>query len=135
MQALDQPEGNIDGQQAAVGQLGPGGFIVRIDRWPILGERQFGADKGHGMAVGHVMHYLAHGPAVFAVGHVELGVVQSVDGSAQAFGQQTDCLDLSSADAGQVAGRRAETADGIAKVVQICHGSNLTMLSCRMKPG
>ena len=134
MQPLNHRQGNIDGQPA-IGQIGPGSLVIGLLRRPILGERLLAASVGHRVAVGEVMHHLPHGPAVFAVGRVELGFAQAVDGSAKALRQEPHCLDVSGPDAGQTAGRRGEAANRVAEVVQICHGSNPPMHSCRMKPG
>ena len=122
VQARNQPQRNINGQQAAVGQVGPGGLFVRNNGGPIFGERQLAAYVGHGVAVGDMMHHLPDRPAAFAVARVELGIAQSVDGSVKALRQQANSLYLCGADAGRAAGQRAEAADGIAEVVQICHG-------------
>ena len=67
----------------AVGQSRPGGFVVGLDGGPVLGERELEADVGVGVAVGEVMHDLAHGPAAVAIGRVELGVVEAADRGAQ----------------------------------------------------
>ena len=69
-------------------QLGPGGFVVGLDGGPVLSERELEADVGVGVAVGDVMHHLAHGPAAVAIGRVELRVAEARDGRAQALGQQ-----------------------------------------------
>ena len=82
------------------------------------------------MTVGHMVNHLAHGPTTFAVGCVELSVTEAVDGSAETLGQQAKRLDVGHANAGQAGRRSVKTADGIAEVVQICHGPN----SITLKP-
>ncbi len=81
-------------RQLAVGKLGPGGFVVGLDGGPIFGERELEADVGVGVAVGDVMDDLAHGPAAVAVGRVELGVAQALDGGAKLLGKLAQSVDV-----------------------------------------
>ena len=74
------------------------------------------------MAVGEVMHDLAHGPAAVAIGRVKLGVAQALDCGAQALGEKTQSLDMRGAEIGGVGGRGVETPDGVAEIIQFCHG-------------
>ncbi len=67
----------------AVGELRPCSFVVGLDGGPILSERELEADIGVRVAVGDVMHDLAHGPAAVAIGRVELGVGEAVNCGAQ----------------------------------------------------
>src|SRR5688500_12815080 len=58
--------------QFRVGELGPLGFVIWLDRWPVFGQSQPKADKRVHMTVGDVMHHLPGGPAAVTVGFVEL---------------------------------------------------------------
>ena len=66
-----------------VGEFGPLGFLVGLDRRLVFGEREPQADEGVHVAVGDVVDDLADGPAAFAIGRVELRVVEAADGRAQ----------------------------------------------------
>ena len=68
-----------------VGEFGPLGFFVRLDRGIIFGEREAKADEGVHVAVGSVVDDLADGPAPVAIWRVDLRVVESGDGGAQLF--------------------------------------------------
>ena len=118
VQRVDEDQRAIDGQ-ARVGQARPGGFVVGLDGGPILGERELEADVGIGVAVGEVMHDLAHGPAAVAIGRVELRIAQAADRGAKALGEQAQSFNLRGANAGHAGGGRAEAPDGIAKVFMI----------------
>ncbi len=80
------------------------------------------------MAVGKVMHDLAHSPAAVPVRSVELGVVQAFDRSAQTVGKETERVDVRCAEFGSVSGGGMETTDGIAEIIQFCHGKKLAWL-------
>ena len=129
MERVDELERDLSGELAAIGEVGPGGYVVGIDGGPIFSERELETDQADAVAVGDVMDELADGPAAFAIGGVELGWGESVDGGAEVLGQQAQSLDVSGANAGQSAGRRAEAADGKAEVVEIGHGWNFSMVS------
>ena len=112
----------VDRQSVAVRKIRPGRLVIRIDRRPILGQRQLAARVSHGVAVRQMMHYLDNRPAAFPVGCVELFLVQSGDGCSQPFRQHLQRMDLRGADAGKAAGRWCKAANWVAEVVQICHG-------------
>src|SRR5580704_8042963 len=77
-----------------VRQARPRSLVIRLDRWPILGQGELKADVAIGVAVGKMMHNLAHGPSAVAVRRIKLGIAESVHGGAQSLGQQTQSLDL-----------------------------------------
>ena len=56
-----------------VGELGPFGFVVRLDRRLVFGQRQPKADERVHVTVGDVMHDLAGRPAAVAIGLIEPG--------------------------------------------------------------
>ena len=76
--ASEDSRGNV-----AVRKFGPGGFVVGLDGRPVFSERLLEAEEGIAVAVGEVMHKLAHGPAAFAIGRVQLGIVQPGNGGAK----------------------------------------------------
>ena len=78
------------------------------------------------MTVGDVMDQLAYGPAAFAIGTIELRVVQAFDRRAKALGKMAQRFDMCSANAWKRGCGRIEAADGIAKIVQVCHGADLS---------
>ena len=80
-----------------VGEFGPAGFEVRLDRGDILGEREFETGEGVHVAVGDVMDQLADGPAAGAVGRVELLVVEAGDCGAHFCGGFFDVSDVGAA--------------------------------------
>src|ERR1035437_1845137 len=130
MQRLDQRQ-RAANRQAAVWQFSPGGLVVDLDGWPIFGQRRLAADVGLGVAIGDVMHHLAHRPSAFAVRRVELGIIQSGNGGPQALGQLAQGLHVRLAEFGRTAGRWGKTANWITEVVQFCHGTNLTTFTHR----
>jgi len=76
MQCGDHCHRTVD-RQIAVCKASPGRFIVGLDRWPILREREFSAHVGVGVAVSDVVNQLADGPTAFSVGRIELDVTES----------------------------------------------------------
>ncbi len=115
MERAEQVEAVGDGS-GVVGQRGDGGFVVRLDRRRVFGERPPRADEPVQVAVGQVVDDLPQRPSAVAVGRVELGVGQAVDRGAEQAGQRVDLVDprrkLVVGD-GSVVG---EAADGIASV-------------------
>ncbi len=75
VEGFDELERPLDGGGGVV-QRGPGLLVVGLDGGPVLGEGEANADEGVHVAVGDVVDELADGPAAFAVGGVELGVVR-----------------------------------------------------------
>lgn len=137
MERIDELERDLGGQ-AAIGEVGPGGFVIGVDGGPVFSEREFEADQADAVAVGDVMDELADGPAAFALGGVELGLIEAIDSGAEALREQAQSLDVSGADAGQSAGRGAEAANGKPEVVKISHGwnsSRFESLECEPGPG
>ena len=116
MQCREQHKRGLDGP-GAVRQFGPGGFIVGLDGWPVLGERQFKADVGVDVAVGDVMDELAHGPSAVAVRRVKLGVAQAFDCGAKLPGKLAQRVDVRGSLVGEGGGRRTKASDRIAKIV------------------
>jgi hypothetical protein len=86
VEGLEEFEGPLDGGGCVV-ERGPGGLVVRLDGRPVLGEGEADADEGVHVAVGEMMDDLAERPAAFAVGCVDLGEVQALNGVAQFGGQ------------------------------------------------
>ena len=120
MDGIDERQGDLDGH-AAVRQAGPGGLVVGLDGGRVLSEGQLDANVGVGVAVGDVVDDLADGPAAFAVGGVELGVVEPGNGLAKTGGQLAEGFDLVGARAFRGG---VEAADRIAKFVRGVHGTN-----------
>jgi hypothetical protein len=77
------------------------------------------------VAVGDVMDDLADCPATFAVGGVELSVVEAGNGGAEARGELAQGLNVRSTNGGSVFSGRTEFSDGITRIVKIAHGKNL----------
>ena len=99
----DHRERAIDGQ-TAVSEARPGGLVVGLDGGPVFREGELGAAIRVGVAVGNVMHELAHGPAAFAVRSVELQLGESVDSALEGGWKQAEGGNLPDAD-GRVRGR------------------------------
>ena len=122
MQAFDHGQRNLHRQPAAVCQVGPGCFVVRLDRGPILGKRQLEANVAVRVAVGHVVDHLAQCPAALTVRGIELRVAQPGYRCPQPPGQHLQRMNMRRPHAGQAAARWIEAPNGITKVVQIAHG-------------
>jgi len=116
----DHCEGAIDGE-TAVGEAGPGGFVVGLDGGPVFREREFGADEGVGVAVGDVVHELADGPAAIAVGSIELRVAESADGGLKGGWKLAEDGDLLCTDGGFRGIGRLEAANWIAEIFEFWH--------------
>ena len=76
------------------------------------------------MAVGYVVHQLAHRPAAFAIRRIELRIIESVYGSTEVLGENAQGLNTRGARVAPKGGRSAEASDGITKIVQDCHGTD-----------
>ncbi len=126
VQRVDDGERAINGQ-LAIGEPGPGCFVIRLDGGPIFSERELETDEGVGMAVGDVMDQLTDRPAAFSVGRVELGVAETADGGAELRRKLAHNVDVRVAGGGVITGGRLEAANWIAGVVQFGHGRNITM--------
>ncbi len=83
VQGLEQAKRGFDRSCAGVRQLGPSGFFVRPDGRLLLRERELDAGIRVEVAVGNMMHHLAHRPAAGPVGCVELRGGQSGNGFAK----------------------------------------------------
>jgi hypothetical protein len=130
VEALEELEGPLDGG-CCVAQRGPGGLVVGLDGRPVLGEGEAYSDEGVHVAVGDVVDELPDSPAAFAVGRVEVGVLQAFDSVAQfgwEIGQSSDGAEQLIF--GDLFGR-GELADGIARV-EIGHGVETVTLSFRL---
>src|SRR5579863_2984858 len=116
VQGIRKGERDLD-RHAGVGQDGPGGFIVRLDRGLVFGKSELATDVRVEMTVCDMMHDLADGPAVFAIRSIELEVVESADGGTELRGKLTKCLEVGNAVGGRVRRGYFEAPDGIAEVV------------------
>ncbi len=132
MQRRKQRQRIIDGQRT-IGESGPGSLVIRLDGGPILSEGELVADVAVGVAVGQVMHHLAHRPSAFAIGRIELRIAQSRHGLAQAIGQRAQSLNVRRANSGHAAGQWAVAADGKPQVFQLglSHGLDSRTLALR----
>jgi hypothetical protein len=74
------------------------------------------------MAVGDVVDHLAHGPAAFAVGRVELGAAEAFDCGAEMIGERAKMIDLRDAHAGHRSRRRDKGSNRKTEVVEVGHG-------------
>ncbi len=86
MQRLDELERPLDGGDRVM-EVSPGTLVVGRDGGIVFGECEAHANEGVHVAVGDVVNELADGPAAFAVGRVELGLVELGAGVTQVFGQ------------------------------------------------
>ena len=86
MQRFDELERPLDGGDRVM-QIGPGGFVVGHDGGIVFRQCEANADEGVHVAVGNVVDELADGPAAFAVGRIQLDLVELGAGVAQVFGQ------------------------------------------------
>ena len=89
------------------GSSRPVGFIVGLDLRLIFGERQFEADVGVQVTVGHVMHELPHRPSFRPIRRVELLLVQAVNRGTQIrwqLSQDSDVVRAARAASASVAG-------------------------------
>ncbi len=84
--AFEDFEGPLDGG-GVVMEVGPCCLVVGLDGGPVFGEGQAQADDGVHVAVGEVVDDLAGVPTALAVGEVELGVAESLDGVAEFAGE------------------------------------------------
>ena len=124
------------GRVRALGQVGPGGLVVGLDGGPILSERELEAEIGVGVAVGEVMHDLAHGPAAVAIGRVELGLREAEHGRAEALRRVAQDFDAGGAVFLEISGWRREASDGIAEFFEFGHRMNLIrMRHCGQRIG
>src|SRR6185437_1905334 len=80
VQGIHQRQRNFQRRGAAVSQLRPTGFFVRLDGGFVFGESQLESNVGIHMAVGHVVDDLLYGPTSVAVGSFDLLRSQSGDG-------------------------------------------------------
>ena len=119
MKRIQQRQGDLHRSGLRVGQLRPTILGVGLDGRVVFGEGEFEAHVGVYMAVRDMVHDLAHGPAVGAVGGVQLGVGKVFDGGAQTLGEKAQRLDVCRTNARHAGGRRAETSNGKAEVFQI----------------
>ncbi len=120
VQGGDHRERAVDGQ-VAIGESSPCGFVVGLDGGPIFSERELEADVRVRVAVGDVVHQLAHGPAAVAIRRVELSITESADGFLKGGREQAERGYLGGAKSGFRRGRWRETADRVAEVFQFCH--------------
>jgi len=72
MKRIQQRQGDLHRSGLRVGQLRPTILGVGLDGRVVFGEGEFEAHVGVYMAVRDMVHDLAHGPAVGAVGSVKL---------------------------------------------------------------
>src|SRR6266481_9780774 len=80
VEGIQKFERNFDRCVLGIIEPGPIGLLVRLDRRFSFGQREPQPDVGVHVAVGHVVDYLAHSPAAFAVGSFKLQICQSRDG-------------------------------------------------------
>ena len=69
---VEQLQRYFDWNPPRICELGPRGFVVRLDRRLVFGERELEAGVGVEMAVGYVMYDLFHGPSARTVSGLEL---------------------------------------------------------------
>src|SRR5947207_575484 len=72
VQRIEQLQRNLYRDAARIDQLGPCGFVVRLDSRLVLGERKLEARVRVDMTVGHVVHDLFHRPPTWPVSRLEL---------------------------------------------------------------
>lgn len=83
VKVLQQQKRSLDRRRRRVGERRPQLFVVGTNDRIVLGKRQFGADVGVYVAVGHVMNYLAHRPAPGTIGRIELFRAETLDRGAK----------------------------------------------------
>ena len=132
MQPGDQHQRRLN-RQARVRQTRPCGLVVGLDGRPILSQGELKADVAISVAVGNMMHNLAHGPSAVAVRRIKLGVAKSVDGRAKSLGQQTQSLNLRGANLSVAHRRRTKPPNGITQILLIGHGKNLPRAGASLK--
>ena len=118
MQRFDKLERPLD-RGDRVMQVGPGCFVVGHDSGIVFRQCEANADEGVHVAIGDVVDELADGPAAFAVGGVELALVELGAGVAKTFGKLGEGPDcgLNLAFGQRLAGvGPVEAADGVAWV-------------------
>ena len=71
VQGIEQIERRIDGQ-GGISEHGPARLVVRLDGGLVFRQRQLKPDERVHVAVGHMMHHLARGPAARAVRRIQL---------------------------------------------------------------
>ncbi len=72
VEAVEEAEGGLCGDDVCVLEFGPGGFVVGLDGGFVLCQRELEADVAVHVAVGEVVDDLAYRPTAFAIGGVEL---------------------------------------------------------------
>ncbi len=114
---FDELEGPLDGGGERVVEVGEEVLGVDDDGGKVFGEGELEAEEGGGMRVAEVVNELADGPAGFAVGGIELVVVESGDGVAELLGEVGEGGDGGvELGAGDGAGGLGRGADGVAGV-------------------
>src|ERR1700722_12059704 len=116
MQRIEQRQRNFQGSRLRICKLSPAIFRVRLNGRFLFGERQLEPRVGVQMAVGYVMHDLAHSPSAGTVGRVELVLRQSFDGHAQLGRGLSDIVEESALPVFSERSFVGELADGIAQV-------------------
>jgi hypothetical protein len=116
VEGFDELERPLDGGAGGVVEGGPGLLVIGLDGGPVFGEGEANAGDGVHVAVGDVMDELADGPAVVAVGCVELRVAEAVDSVAELAGEIGDGGDGADYIVAGDRLRRVELADGEARI-------------------
>ena len=99
-----------------VGEFGPGFFAVGFDERRIFGEGEAETRVAVQVAIGDVVEELTHGPAVRAIGCVELPIVKAVGGFSEARGKRLQGGDPLGSGLGGDGFRRLIAADGVTEV-------------------
>ncbi len=80
-------------------KCGPCSFVVGLDRRPVLRERELEPHIAVDVTVGDMVDELAYRPAAFAIGSIELRVVEALDRGAKMLGQLAQRFDMCGSDA------------------------------------
>jgi hypothetical protein len=116
VEVLEQRERDFGWDFSAVGEFGPGGFVVRLDAGFVFCERELEAHVGVDVRVGNVVNDLANGPSAGAIRRVELLGSESGNSGAHVRGASGDDIDVPATIILCAETRVMKSADGIREV-------------------